>query len=127
MRYHDAVSSLSERLGTDRWFLGSRYVLLLFFVSVAQIVAHPSLHPFALPRTHKSIQTNPRFSFPIISHHSHLTINSSPTALDALAFAYLHTLLHTHDDLRIEVAKRVNLVTWERRVYEAVRGAFVAC
>ncbi|EIM89584.1 uncharacterized protein STEHIDRAFT_91980 [Stereum hirsutum FP-91666 SS1] len=75
MRYHDAVASLSERLGTDRWFLGS----------------------------------------------------SSPTALDALAFAYLHTLLHTHDDLRIEVAKRVNLVTWERRVYEAVRGAFVPC
>lgn len=56
-----------------------------------------------------------------------LTIPSSPTALDALAFAYLHTLLHTHDDLRIEVAKRVNLVTWERRVYEAVRGAFVPC
>ena len=47
-----------------------------------------------------------------------------PTALDALAFAYLHTLLNSTDELRIEVARRVNLVTWERRVYEQVRSSF---
>ncbi|VDB95377.1 unnamed protein product [Peniophora sp. CBMAI 1063] len=71
-RYHEAVAALSERLGTDRWFLGS----------------------------------------------------AEPTALDALAFAYLHTLLNSTDELRIEVARRVNLVTWERRVYEQVRSSF---
>ncbi|KZV71158.1 hypothetical protein PENSPDRAFT_578320 [Peniophora sp. CONT] len=71
-RYHEAVAALSERLGTDRWFLGS----------------------------------------------------AEPTALDALAFAYLHTLLNSTDELRIEVARRVNLVSWERRVYEQVRSSF---
>lgn len=30
VRYHDAVASLSERLGTDRWFLGSRYDVSFF-------------------------------------------------------------------------------------------------
>ncbi|KAI0028868.1 hypothetical protein K488DRAFT_57596 [Vararia minispora EC-137] len=73
-RYCDAIAALSERLGTDRWFLGS----------------------------------------------------AQPTALDALAFAYLHTLLDSEDRLRVAVARRVNLVTWERRVYEQVRGAFVS-
>ena len=28
-QYKDAISSLSERLGTDKWFLGSAYVLHL--------------------------------------------------------------------------------------------------
>ncbi|KAA1469207.1 hypothetical protein DENSPDRAFT_834778 [Dentipellis sp. KUC8613] len=72
-KYRDAIASLSERLGTEKWFLGSE----------------------------------------------------GPTALDALAFAYIHALLHAPDDLRIEVARRVNLVTWEHRVYELVRTAFV--
>ncbi|KAI0041621.1 hypothetical protein FA95DRAFT_1565217 [Auriscalpium vulgare] len=70
-KYRDAIAVLSERLGSDEWFLGSR----------------------------------------------------GPTALDALAFAYLRTLLHASDDLRIEVARRVNLVHWERRVHERVRAA----
>ncbi|KAF8263056.1 hypothetical protein EI94DRAFT_1599203 [Lactarius quietus] len=48
-----------------------------------------------------------------------------PTALDAAAFAYLHVLLHAEDDLRIEVARRVNLVHWELRVHERVHSAFV--
>ncbi|TFY76654.1 hypothetical protein EWM64_g7358 [Hericium alpestre] len=25
-KFHDAIASLSERLGTDKWFLGSEYV-----------------------------------------------------------------------------------------------------
>jgi len=62
--YRDAIASLSERLGTEKWFLGS----------------------------------------------------SEPTPLDALAFAYLHCLLHAHDTIRIEVTRRVNLVAWEWRV-----------
>ena len=27
LQYKDAIASLSERLGTDKWFLGSEYVL----------------------------------------------------------------------------------------------------
>ncbi|TBU46462.1 hypothetical protein BD309DRAFT_888538 [Dichomitus squalens] len=74
-QYKDAIASLSERLGTDKWFLGS----------------------------------------------------SSPTALDALVFAYLHCILHSKDHtLRFEVTRRVNLVAWERRVQSQVRGAFRA-
>ncbi|EIW84921.1 hypothetical protein CONPUDRAFT_47817 [Coniophora puteana RWD-64-598 SS2] len=71
-RYTEAIGALSERLGTDKWFLGS----------------------------------------------------DNATALDALAFAYLHVLMHGSDDVRIEVTKRVNLVTWERRVRSQVQGAF---
>ncbi|KAI8982850.1 hypothetical protein BD414DRAFT_491338 [Trametes punicea] len=72
-QYKEAISSLSERLGTDRWFLGS----------------------------------------------------SSPTALDALVFAYLHCILHSKEHtLRFEVTRRVNLVAWERRVQSQVRDAF---
>ena len=52
-------------------------------------------------------------------------MGSGPTALDAAAFAYLHVLLHAEDDLRIEVARRVNLVHWELRVHERVRTAFM--
>ncbi|KAI0332640.1 hypothetical protein GY45DRAFT_1246328 [Cubamyces sp. BRFM 1775] len=74
-QYKEAISSLSERLGTDKWFLGSE----------------------------------------------------SPTALDALAFAYLHCILHSKEHtLRFEVTRRVNLVAWERRVQSQVRGAFRA-
>lgn len=71
-QYADAIASLSERLGTDKWFLGSE----------------------------------------------------NPTALDALAFAYLHCLLSSMDSTRIEVTRRVNLVTWERRVRTQVEAAF---
>ncbi|KAF9484683.1 hypothetical protein BDN70DRAFT_989391 [Pholiota conissans] len=70
--YRDAVSALSERLGTDKWFLGS----------------------------------------------------SGPTPLDALAFAYLHCILHAPDSIRIDVTRRVNLVAWEWRVRCLVRDAF---
>ena len=51
--------------------------------------------------------------------------HSGPTALDAAAFAYLHVLLHAEDDLRVEVARRVNLIHWERRTHERVSAAFV--
>ncbi|KAI0807894.1 hypothetical protein C8Q74DRAFT_99893 [Fomes fomentarius] len=72
-QYKDAIASLSEQLGTDKWFLGS----------------------------------------------------SSPTALDALVFAYLHCILHSKEQtLRFEVTRRVNLVAWERRVQSQVRGGF---
>ncbi|KAG1770385.1 hypothetical protein EV702DRAFT_1139236 [Suillus placidus] len=71
-QYADAIASLSERLGTDKWFLGLE----------------------------------------------------NPTALDALAFAYLHCLLYSMDSTRIEVTRRVNLVAWERRVRTHVEAAF---
>ncbi|KAI1791648.1 hypothetical protein LXA43DRAFT_919958 [Ganoderma leucocontextum] len=72
-QYKEAIGSLSERLGTDKWFLGS----------------------------------------------------SSPTALDALAFAYLYCILYSKDHtLRFEVTRRLNLVSWERRVQTQVRSAF---
>ncbi|KII89131.1 hypothetical protein PLICRDRAFT_596937 [Plicaturopsis crispa FD-325 SS-3] len=72
LQYREAIASLSERLSTDKWFLGSE----------------------------------------------------APTALDALAFAYLHSILHSTDSIRIEVTRRVNLVAWERRVRSQVRAAF---
>ncbi|KAF9227827.1 hypothetical protein BS17DRAFT_774375 [Gyrodon lividus] len=71
-RYAEAIASLSERLGTDRWFLGSE----------------------------------------------------NATALDALVFAYLHSILHSRDITRIEVTRRVNLIAWERRVRAQVQAAF---
>lgn len=71
-QYAEAIASLSERLGTDKWFLGSE----------------------------------------------------NPTALDALAFAYLHCLLYSMDSTRIEVTRRVNLVAWEQRVRIQVEAAF---
>ncbi|KAF8965308.1 hypothetical protein BDZ97DRAFT_1699780, partial [Flammula alnicola] len=71
-QYRDAITSLSERLGTDKWFLGS----------------------------------------------------SEPTPLDALAFAYLHCILHSSDTIRVEVTRRVNLVAWEWRVRCLVRDGF---
>ncbi|RDB21124.1 hypothetical protein Hypma_011809 [Hypsizygus marmoreus] len=73
-QYQDAISALAERLGTDKWFLGS----------------------------------------------------SEPTPLDALAFAYLHTIVgSSNSSLRIQVTRRVNLVAWEWRVRQLVRTAFV--
>ncbi|KAI0705936.1 hypothetical protein BC835DRAFT_1409993 [Cytidiella melzeri] len=51
--------------------------------------------------------------------------SSAPTALDALAFAYLHTILDSNNDtLRFEVSRRVNLVAWEQRVSRDVKAAF---
>ncbi|OCB84135.1 hypothetical protein A7U60_g8809 [Sanghuangporus baumii] len=52
--------------------------------------------------------------------------SSGPTALDALLFAFLHCLLAAPDDLRLPVARRMNLVNYERRVREIVRASFVA-
>ncbi|KAI0819029.1 hypothetical protein BC629DRAFT_1579404 [Irpex lacteus] len=73
LKYKDAIAALSDRLGTDRWFLGS----------------------------------------------------TAPTALDALAFAYLHTILDSRSEtLRFEVSRRVNLVAWEQRVSRDVKAAF---
>ncbi|KAI0253535.1 hypothetical protein BJV78DRAFT_1280863 [Lactifluus subvellereus] len=61
-----------------------------------------------------------------LGHDDWFLGSSGPTALDAAAFAYLHVLLHAEDDLRIEVARRVNLIHWEHRVHEQVRAAFVS-
>jgi metaxin len=53
------------------------------------------------------------------------TFCSGPTALDALAFAYLHSILNSADDnIRVEVARRVNLVAWEKRVRDVVNTTF---
>ncbi|KAI9450726.1 hypothetical protein BJY52DRAFT_1125757 [Lactarius psammicola] len=60
-----------------------------------------------------------------LGQHEWFLGSLGPTALDAAAFAYLHVLLHAEDDLRIEVARRANLVHWELRVHERVRAAFV--
>ncbi|PAV23507.1 hypothetical protein PNOK_0057500 [Pyrrhoderma noxium] len=51
--------------------------------------------------------------------------SSQPTALDALLFAYLHCLLNSPDIVRLDVARRTNLVEWERRVQARVKEAFV--
>jgi metaxin len=88
--YKVAVASLSERLGTDKWFLDSLYSR---FVS-------SSCSPF-----------------------DHVCYRH-PTALDALLFAYLHSILHSKNKIRFEVARHVNLVSWERRVESQVRAAF---
>ncbi|KAG6376230.1 hypothetical protein JVT61DRAFT_2205 [Boletus reticuloceps] len=71
-RYAEAIAALSDRLATEKWFLGSQ----------------------------------------------------QPTALDALVFAYLHTLLHSSDSTRIQIARRPNLVAWERSVRSQVQAAF---
>jgi len=71
-QFHDAIVSLSDRLGGEEWFLGS----------------------------------------------------SRPTALDALAFAYLHCLLAGPDGVRVVVARKVNLVAWERRVESIVQASY---
>jgi hypothetical protein len=52
------------------------------------------------------------------------TPHSAPTFLDALLFAYLHRLLASNHDVRVEVTRRINLVAWERKVASLVRGAF---
>lgn len=94
-KYQEAIAALSDRLGTDRWFLGSAYVTAL-------------LCP-------KDPLANSYFR----------GMCSAPTALDALAFAYLHTILNAkQNNLRFEVSRRVNLVAWEQRVSRDVRAAF---
>ncbi len=60
-----------------------------------------------------------------LGHGRSQLLCSSPTALDALVFAYLHCILHSKDHtLRFEVTRRVNLVAWERRVQTQVRSSF---
>ncbi|KDQ60906.1 hypothetical protein JAAARDRAFT_124489 [Jaapia argillacea MUCL 33604] len=71
--------------------------------------------------------------------------SQNPTPLDALLFAYLHTILNTPIPppsssplsssspkaraksavLRIQITRRVNLVAWEKRVRALVSAAFV--
>jgi Glutathione S-transferase, C-terminal domain len=55
-----------------------------------------------------------------------LSVDRSPTALDALVFAYLHNILYGADNVRIEIARRANLVAWEMRVRNQVLEAFSA-
>ncbi|KAG6889817.1 hypothetical protein C0995_014294 [Termitomyces sp. Mi166 len=72
-RYSDAIAALSDRLATDKWFLGSL----------------------------------------------------EPTPLDALVFAYLHSIVVSEiSTLRIQVTRHANLVAWELRVREQVCAAF---
>jgi len=92
-RYREAIAALSDRLGSDEWFLGSACAL-----------------PSAL---FKCFTINTGFFY------------SNPTPLDALAFAYLHCILHSTNSIRIEVTKRVNLVAWEWRLRAIVRAAFM--
>jgi metaxin len=61
---------------------------------------------------------------PVPLHVLSLTLSRKPTALDALVFAYLHTLLHSTESTRIQVARRPNLVAWERSVRTQVQAAF---
>jgi metaxin len=90
-QYRDAIAALSDRLGTDKWFLGSEYV----------------------------------FSYLTVPQSSRIR-NSGPTPLDALAFAYLHSITNSQNSaLRFEVSRRVNLVAWEWRVRALVHAAFV--
>jgi len=72
--YKNAVIALSDRLGEDRWFLGS----------------------------------------------------GKPTALDALVFAYLHSILSSSHQVRLEVTRRANLVAWHHRVLHTIQPCFVA-
>lgn len=88
-QYHDAIVALSDRLGSDQWFLASPYVLTF------------------------------------LTRFMSLTQHSAPTALDALLFAYLHCLLTGPDQVRLDVVRRANLVSWERRVRVIVQSAFV--
>jgi metaxin len=83
---------LSQRLGTDEWFLGSGYV------------------------TFSSKEDADRDDSGF----------SGPTPLDALAFAYLHSILHSSDNIRIEVSRRANLLAWEQRVRKLVSAAFTS-
>ncbi|KDQ07077.1 hypothetical protein BOTBODRAFT_120582 [Botryobasidium botryosum FD-172 SS1] len=64
IRLREAIDAVSDRLGKDKWFLGS----------------------------------------------------PGPTAVDALLFAYIYSALQSQDEVRLVVERRVNLVTWERRV-----------
>jgi len=62
-------------------------------------------------------------TFSPIDHRNDFGL-SSPTPLDALAFAYLHSILHASDNIRIEVSRRANLVAWELKVRHLVSEAF---
>jgi metaxin len=49
---------------------------------------------------------------------------SSPTPLDALVFAYLHSLLRGPPSIRDVVNNRANLTAWELRVRGSVAAVF---
>jgi len=72
--YKNAIQALSDRLGEDKWFLGS----------------------------------------------------GKPTALDALVFAYLHSILSSSHQIRLVVTRRANLVAWHHRVRHTIQPCFVA-
>lgn len=82
-RYAEGVAALSTRLKQDRWFLGSRYGIIIFNTSVF-------------------IKSN---------------LYRKPTALDAVAFAYVCAALESpHPQIREHMEKWVNLVAWEKKV-----------
>ena len=88
--YKNAIVALSDRLGEDRWFLGSRSV-----------------------------------SFSLTFDYSH-QFYSAPTALDALVFAYLHSIFSSSRQIRLEATRHANLVVWHRRVLHTIQPCFVA-
>jgi hypothetical protein len=51
---------------------------------------------------------------------------SKPTALDALVFAYLHSILSSSHQIRLEVTRRANLVAWHHRVLHTIQPCFLA-
>lgn len=52
--------------------------------------------------------------------------HSKPTALDALVFAYLHSVLSSSHQIRLEVTHLANLVVWHRRVLHTIQPCFVS-
>jgi hypothetical protein len=56
-RYHEAVAALSERLGTDRWFLGSQCVR-----SLVPFPAFPLTKPARAGRRRRSTRSRSRTS-----------------------------------------------------------------
>ncbi|KAF9651470.1 hypothetical protein BDM02DRAFT_3154285 [Thelephora ganbajun] len=52
--------------------------------------------------------------------------SSKPTALDALVFAYLHSILSSSHQIRLEVTRHANLVSWHRRAFHIIQPCFVA-
>ena len=63
--------------------------------------------------------------FPLPSTLSH-EFCSKPTALDALVFAYLHSILSSSHQIRLAVTRRANLVAWHNRVRYTIQPCFVA-
>lgn len=94
LQYKDAIASLSERLGTDRWFLGSPYVPFNT-VEINIWRVNPS-----------SFISGPTALDALVFAYLHCILHTKDNAI------------------RVEVTRRVNLVAWEHRVRSQVRTGF---